>query len=183
MWAESTLKSLQRRLDLIERAAAYRGRPRERMVAIGEADELYIRLYPHHYRAIQTLRVASHLGRTVPGREDAFEKSEKRLIVLLSDVISDGLREGDLWLGKTRTAGELALTIWSLAVGTRSLMDSRIGMWWLGLEDSLRLAQTTSDILMDAIGWRPLSDEWDYAATRQRIAELLSPPDLKQASG
>ena len=183
MWAESTLKSLQRRLDLIERAAAYRGRPRERMVAIGEADELYIRLYPHHYRAIQTLRVASHLGRTVPGREDAFEKSEKRLIVLLSDVISDGLREGDRWLGNTRTAGELALTIWSLAVGTRSLMDSRIGMWWLGLEDSLRLAQTTSDILMDAIGWRPLSDEWDYTATRQRIAELLSPPDLKQVSG
>jgi hypothetical protein len=178
MWAESTLKSLRRRIEMIERASAFRGRPRERMLAMGEADELYFRLYPHHYRAMQTVRIASQLGRSVPGREDAIEQCEKRLIALLSDVIGDGLRDGDLWLGTTRSAGELAFTIWAMAVGTRSLMDSKVVMWRLGVEDSLRLARETTDILLDAIGWRPLSDEWDYVATRERIARELFAAEL-----
>lgn len=173
MWAESTLKSLQKRLEMIERAAVFKGRPRERMIAIGEADEIYFRLYPHHYRAMQTVRIVSQVGRRVPAREDAVEKYERQVIVLLSNVIADGLANGDLWLGRTRGAGELAFMVWALAVGTRSLLDTKVVMWRLGIEDGRRLAQETTDLLLDALGWRPLSDEWDYAGTRRRIAEDL----------
>jgi hypothetical protein len=171
---------LQKRLEMIEHAGAFRGRPRERMIAIGEADELYLRLYPHHYRAMQTVRIASQLGRSVPAREDEVEKYEKQVIVLLSDVIAEGLRNGDLWLGRTRGSGELAFMIWALAVGTRSLLDSKVVMWRLGIDDSRRLGQETTDLLLDALGWRPLSDEWDYAATRKRIAQEVFAAELNE---
>ena len=66
MLAEVTLKSLCKQIELFERAAAYDDRPRIRLVALGEAEELYYRLYPHHYRALQTIRIASQLARPSP---------------------------------------------------------------------------------------------------------------------
>lgn len=181
MWAASTLKSLRRRVELIERAAAFPGRTRERMIAMVEADDVYFRLHPHHYRALQTVRIASLLGRSVPSREDAVEKCERRLIILLSDVIGDGLKLGDLWLGRTRNPGELAFTVWALAFGTRSLMDTKAAIWRVSAEEGLRLARETTDVLLDAIGWEPFSHEWDYTATREKIAGELFDFELEEA--
>src|SRR5580692_12527778 len=42
-------QAVECRLDLFRRAAAMRGRTRERMTAIGAAAELFFELYPHHF--------------------------------------------------------------------------------------------------------------------------------------
>ncbi len=181
MWAASTLRSLRRRVEMIERAAGFPGRTRERMIAMVEADDVYFRLHPHHYRALQTVKIASLLGRSVPNREDAVEKCEKRLIILLSDVIGEGLKVGDLWLGRARSPGELAFTVWALAFGTRSLMDTKAAIWRVSAEEGIRLARETTDVLLDAIGWEPFSHQWDYAVTRERIAEEMLDFEMQEA--
>ncbi|HOJ56016.1 MAG: hypothetical protein WBL15_00785 [Phycisphaerae bacterium] len=59
MLADTPLRSLCKQKELFERAARYEGRPRERVVALGEAEELCFRLSPHHQRALQTIRSSS----------------------------------------------------------------------------------------------------------------------------
>ncbi len=173
MLTDGTLKSLCTQMELFERAAGYRGRSRERVVALSEAEELYFHLYPHHYRALQTVRVASQLGRLIARRDDPINRCESRLISLLMNVILDAMRKGDLRLWERQSPSELAFTLWSLAFGTRALMDTGVATRQLGIADGFRAARDATGLLLDAIGWIPHSNEWDYAATRRKIREEL----------
>jgi hypothetical protein len=173
MWAEATLKSLCQQIELFERAAAFEGRPRERMVALGEAEELYFRLRPHHYRAIQAVRVVSQMGKVGSRREDYCQHCESRLISLLMHILLDGVQSGDLRLRDGQRPEELAFTIWVIAFGARALMDSRVATLQLGVGDGVQIAGDMTTVLLDALGWQPLSTETDYRVLRQRIRSEL----------
>lgn len=173
MLSEGTLQSLCKQIELFDRAAAYPGRPREKIVALEEAEELYFRLYPHHYRALQTIRIASQLGRLMTNRTDPIQKCESRLISLLMRIMLEALRAGDLQLRDHQRPSELAFTLWSLAFGARALMDTGVATKQLGLEDGFRVARDATELLLDALGWLPLSGEWDYAESRTRIRDTL----------
>ncbi len=182
MLAEATLKSLCKQIELFERAAAYDGRPRERVVALGEAEELYYRLYPHHYRALQTLRVASQIGRLTAGREDPISHCESRLLSLLVGAIHDAARNGDLKLREGQSPGELAFTMWVLAFGARALMDTRVATRQLGVTNGFQVAREAIEMLMDALGWEPLCRDWDYGRTRDRIRTVLFRDEWSQVA-
>ncbi len=173
MLEEGSMKWLSKQVQMFEHAAAYAGRPRERIIALGEAEEAYFRLYPHYYRALQTLRVASQLGRLVPGQRDPAQKCESRLIAILMGVILDGLDCGDLKLRERQRPTELAFTLWSLAFGTRALMDTVVASRQLGIDDGFRVTRDSTSMLLDAIGWHPLSTDWDYSKTREHIRQGL----------
>ncbi len=173
MLVDATLKSFCRQAELFERAAAYNGRPRERLVALGEAEEVYYRLYPHHYRALQTVRIASQLGYSPRQRDEPLRQCESRLVSRLTRVILDAVHIRDLWLRAPQMSDELAFTIWILAFGTRALMDTRVAKEQLGVSDGVRVARESLDLLLDGLGWQPLSTEWDYEATRDDIRRSL----------
>ncbi len=180
MLAEGTLKSLSKQLELFERAAGFNGRPREKVVALGEAEELYFRLYPHHYRALQTIRIASQLGRIADTRKDPIHKCESRLISLLMNIILEALNNGDLRLRGEQRPTELVFTIWSLAFGARALMDTGVATRQLGIADGFRVVRDATELLLDALGWEPLSPEWDYEKIRQRIRDELFATEWEQ---
>lgn len=173
MLAEATLKSLCKQIELFERAATYKGYPRERIVALGEAEELYYHLCPHHYRALQTIRVASQIGKPTAKREDPFQRCESRLLSLLVNIILDAVQCGDLELRDNPRPEEIAFTIWVLAFGTRALMDTKVTTQQLSIHDGLRIGRDATTMLLDAIGFQPLSTEWDYEATRIKIDNEL----------
>ncbi len=182
MLTEGTLNSLCKQIELFERAAKYEGRSREKVVALGEAEELFFRLSPHHYRALQTIRIASQLGRAVRPKDDPIHQCESRLISLLMRIILEGLESGDLSLRKLQRPSELAFTIWSLAFGARALMDTGVATRQLGIRDGFRVARDATTVLLDALGWNPLSSEWDYSQTRQRIQTTLFAPEHGELS-
>lgn len=159
--------------ELFERAAGYPGSPREKVVAMGEAEELFFRLCPHHYRALQTIRVAGHLGRMVNGAESPIQACESQLIALLMRIILQAVKSGDLRLRGQQRPPELAFTLWSLAFGTRALMDTGVATRQLGIRDGFRVARDACELLLDALNWRPLSSDCDYGQVRARIRETL----------
>jgi hypothetical protein len=173
MLSAATLKSLCKQIEFFERAARYEGRPREKVVALGEAESVYFHLYPHHYRALQTIRIASQLGRLAAYPNDPLHHCESRLISLLMNILLEALQNGDLQLRERQRPGELAFTLWSLAFGTRALMDTGVATRQLGIEDGFRASREASDLLLDALRWAPTSDEQDYAAVRKHVRESL----------
>ncbi|MBN1491266.1 MAG: hypothetical protein JXA69_15240 [Phycisphaerae bacterium] len=177
------LDSLCKQIELFERANRYNGRSRERVVALGEAEELYFRLYPHHYRALQTIRIASQLGRMASSSEDRVYRCESQLISILMRIILDGLKAGDLNLKHHQRPSELAFTLWSLAFGARALMDTGVATHQLGIEDGFRVARDATELLLDALQWAPLSTEWDYGKTRSGVRKLLFGPEWQTLGG
>jgi hypothetical protein len=173
MLSDGTLKSLCKQIELFERAARFDGRPRERIVALGEAEEVFFCLYPHHYRALQTIRIASQLGRLASARTDPVYRCESRLIAILMNTLLDALHAGDLKLREYQRPAELAFTLWSLAFGTRALMDTGVATRQLGIEDGFRVSRDMTELLLDALGWLPFSQDWDYGSVRRQVRDVL----------
>lgn len=51
-------QSMRRRVELFDRAGRFAGRPRERMTAVGVAEEYFFRHHPHNYRSEQIIKLA-----------------------------------------------------------------------------------------------------------------------------
>jgi hypothetical protein len=168
-----TLEALAKQVELFERAAAYAGYPREKLVALGEAEELYFRMHPRHYMAQQTMRMATQIGRLVRMGEDPFGHSDRCLISLLMRITLEELRGGGLRLRDQHRPTELVFTLWSLASGTRSLIGTGVINRQLGVNNGFNVARDATEMLLDALGWMPLSHEWDYEETRKRIRQEL----------
>jgi hypothetical protein len=171
--ADGVLETLRRQVEFFERASTFDGRSRERVVALAQAEELYSRLYPHHYRAMQTIRVASQLERLTTGPDDQIGRCESRLLSLLMEQILDALRVGDLELHGSQRPSELVFALWSLAFGARALIDTGVATRELGIRDGVKAARDATDLLLDALHWMPLSSQWDYRQTRRRVREVL----------
>lgn len=165
------LETLARQIELFERAAAYPGHPREKIVALGEAEEIYFRLHPRHYLTQQTLRMASHISQLVRTGENPIGLFDRRLISLLMQITLDALRHGQPLLGIGRRPTEMVFMLWSLASGTRALMGTGVINHQFGIDDAFGIARDASEMLLDALGWAPLTSEWDYDETRRRIRE------------
>ena len=56
-------QTMERRLELFRRAAAFRGRSRERITAVGAACELFFQLYPDHIHIEHTIRISFNQGK------------------------------------------------------------------------------------------------------------------------
>jgi hypothetical protein len=91
----------------------------------------------------------------------------------LMRIILDGLQCGDLRLRDYQRPTEVAFPLWALAFGTRALMDTQVATPHLGIDDGWRVANDATELLLDALEWAPLSAEWDYARTRERIRNEL----------
>jgi hypothetical protein len=178
MLVQKTLRALNVLTDLFERAASFEGRPRERLMAVVEAEEQFFRLHPYHYRALQLVRVASQLAHPAE-RRDSLARCESRRMALLTGIIGDAARCGDLVLQAERRPADLAFILWSLAFGTRALMNTQVATTQLGIRDGFETAREFADELMDTLGWRPLSTEWDYGAVRLRIQHELFRRDVR----
>ena len=179
MLVHKTLRALSVLTDLFERAASFDGRPRERLLALIEAEELFFRLHPYHYRALQLIRIASQLTRP-PRRRDSLARCESRRITLLTTIIGDAVRSSDLVLALERRPEDLAFMLWSLAFGTRALMNTQVAVSQLGICDGFETARGFADDLLDALGWQPLACDWDYEKTRLRVRREIFPEQARR---
>jgi hypothetical protein len=180
MLIKETLQTIGKQTELFDRALTLPGRPRERMVALCEAENLYFLLFPHHCRAMQIIRIASQLTRGASLRYDTVRRCETRLNSLLMKVIHDGIQVGDLTLALSHEPEELAFVLWALAFGTRALLDTPTSARPGGNRSGIRVGHDVVDMLLDSLGWRPLSTEWDYDATRNRIRTGIFAEEWKQ---
>jgi len=67
---------------------------------------------------------------------------------------------------------QLIFGLWSMYFGGLFLMSSDIDLKRKGgVTEPMNALRRASAALLDGFGWRPLSAEWDYDATRERVAK------------
>lgn len=180
MLVESTLHELDQLHAFFDRAATFAGHTRERLVALGEAEEVFYRLYPYHYRALQVVRIASQLGKPLPGQHRAHSACESRLMAHVMDILAEATHGPDLTLDDDQSPGEFAFTLWALAFGTRALMNTTVATQQLGIVDGFAASRQATDTMLDAVGWHPLSRHWSYRGTRRRVRTEVFPDEWRE---
>lgn len=170
---ELGLRCQRELLSFLRKASAFPGRPRERMVAIGEI----IRHYADRYA--DDLRISNFSGTDIVLEKVSVHLQEqhaaldKQIFDLVQAVINDAERQGDLVFRPGMTAQTLAFSLIALIDGLALALRGSIPLAQVGITDPIDALYKSVHVLFDGYGWRPLYDEWDYKGTEHRIASTV----------
>lgn len=173
-------QALESRLAMFRRAAAFRGRPRERMMAIGQAKEAFVRLYPHHFQVEQVIRLSSVWEKASPERRESTRICDTACMGAVGGIVRDAVVAGDLQLPPDVAPEHVVFGLWTMAFGAFTLLASGAALDELGIAEPLVALRQNYNRLLDGYGWRPLSGELDQPATIERINREVLAEEMQQ---
>jgi len=166
------LKSHRRRIELFQRIDGFDARPRERMVARGEAVAI---LYPEFFN-IELLHFAECVrDRVSSGPRDQMRELNRIEHEMSLRIVQDAVACGDLVLPAKITPEEVIYTLFMLVAGVLGSVGVAVSIAEVGINDVVRVMRRSGSVVLDGYGWRPLSAEWDYRKTMRRIYGELFP--------
>jgi AcrR family transcriptional regulator len=170
---ELAIESVELRLELYRRVARWEARPRERIVACGEVTCL---LYPRHVLPHVYGLSYSERAKKTDARLERLRALQREDDALTMTLAKEAVDAGDLELRFGLTLEETLFALHSL---TQGILE-RVGSLPLppGVDDPRVVLRRAGGRLLDGLGWRPLSSEWDYRATMRRIYDEVFPPRL-----
>lgn len=177
------IETTQKRTDLFQRAAAFQGNSRERLLAIGIAAELFVRLHPDHFRVEHIIRSASIWEKTSEKRQCTMRSCEGRCMSVVGGVVRDAIAHGDLKLPPDTTAEDLVFGLWAMSFGSFSIITTSDQLEQLGIRDPYAAFRLNIMRMIDGFGWAPLSTEYDYEQSWDRIREEVFPDEFRQIDG
>jgi AcrR family transcriptional regulator len=173
-------QTTERRLDLFRRAAAFRGRSRERITAVGAAAELFFQLCPDHIQIEHTIRISSIREKASDQRRLLLESCEARCSEVVRGVIRDAVAAGDLELSPDFGVEDLAFGLWSITFGGYSIAATSPSLGNLGIHEPLLAIRGNCNRLLDGAGWKPLSSEMDLWPLVERIKREVFAAEFAQ---
>lgn len=180
MIAGVLIRTMEARERLFVKAATFRGRSRERMTAIGVADQVHALCYPDHERIERITKVESIWDKASEERRRRFQMRDNNCLATVHGIVRDGLASGDLKLPKGLTDESLVFGLWSMAVGAHTLIVFGIIPDMLTPEDPIQMLNRNYQVFLDGYQWQPLSTEWDYASTVTRVRTELFADELRE---
>lgn len=173
------IESMERRVELFLRAEKFVGRSRERMLAIGVADEIFARLETHHYRSEFIIKLANLQDRASAKRREMLDQLESNCFGCVVRIVKSGVDCGEL--PSRIDPRELVYSVFTMALGTHMTSLNYCPMLKeFEIHDPIKVLLNGIHILMDGFGWKPLRDEWDYSVTYQRICSEIFSKEFEQ---
>lgn len=167
-------RALKERAEFFERALTFNGRSRERARAVGFACCHFANVYPDYFSVELMLKSQSFWEKADEARQHQYGMQGGRCFRVVHRIVTEGLQAGDLPPGKM-SPEQIVFGIASTAMGSHIMSrNSHISMM-AGVDDPLKTLCQNVDLVLDGLGWKPLSGEWDYAATDHRIKKDLFP--------
>jgi AcrR family transcriptional regulator len=162
-------KALEKRCELFRRGAAFRGKTRERMHAIGMGAEIFLGLYPHYFHLEQLVRLPSLWEKTSENRRAFMQVGEAQCKGIVGGVARDAVACGDLALPPGATPEMVVFGLWSISFGANIIIQSGTSLDDLGLADPMEALRMSQMMLLDGYGWRPLTADYPYAEADERL--------------
>lgn len=176
-------RSRKQRLGFITRGAAFDGRPRERMLGVGVASELHARLYPDDVRIWEIMNAESIIEKIPASRQPDLRALDVATLEVVIKLVQDAVDCGDLDLGADHSCEDVTFGFWTIADGGFAAILGGAPLDHLRFRDPYAAIFTNCHVLGDGYGWRPLSTEWDYNATYERIRREVFPKESELAYG
>jgi AcrR family transcriptional regulator len=176
-------ESVEKQQELVERAAMFRGRPRERMLAIGEATELFALLHADDARIFHVMSGEAIIQKASDKSVWRMRAAANRTVSIMNGILRDAVAQGDLVFDQERRAEDLVYHMWLLGDAGKASASSWMPPSEMGVSNPFTSIIRSTQILGDAYGWKPLSTEWDYEETRARIHREVFPAEMRRMHG
>lgn len=173
-------EALDARVRMFRRAAAFRGRPRERMAGVGLAAELFAQLYPHHLHVEQVVRLNSVWEKASEKRRTLMRMCETQCMGTVGGIVRDAVAVGDLALPAGIEPEHVVFGLWAMNYGAQAFASSGETLAEIGIADPLKSLRDNCNHLLDGYGWKPLTSELDYDNCQARIAAEVFPHEAAQ---
>lgn len=172
------VESMERKADWFTRAASFQGRHRERMMAIGVSEELFVRLNPQYFHTEQIIRMSLMSERASDERYSELFGKERSCFTSVLSIVNAGIESGDLTLPSQMVAPDVVFALWSHCFGAYSLMHTaRDVLAAAGVTQVFTNVRQSCHAILDGFGWRPLSTEWDYDESYRGILREVFPQE------
>ena len=165
--------------ELFNRAIAFEGKPREKILALNFAYQLYGRLQPTLSLAVLTARTPAFAEKTSPERSALMQQTDMRITLRVYAVFQDAIRAGDLTLNDDLTVEAVSFMCWAQAFGSSALMGTARDLTAVSRISSLNIPLLSAGVMLDGLGFRPLSTEWDYSQSWERIGRECFAQELE----
>ena len=176
-------ESVEVQRALVERAGTFRGRPRERMAAVGVATQLFAVLHADDSRIFQIVNGEAIFQKASEKSIWGLQRCGLRTVDVMLGIIRDAIAQGDLTLPAGHTAEDIIYILWLLGEGGKAAPHTWLPPQDLGIESPFAAVIKTGQVLADGYGWRPLSTEWDYTATIERVWREVFPAEQRKVLG
>jgi len=180
--AELACRVLHGKAVFVERGANSKGRPRERLVAVGEAAMLFSRLYPEDMRIMQILQSQVLMRKAPQKLRERVRAQDCRVLDAVGGVVRDAVKNGDLARDRFAEPAieELAFGICCVIDGGHSRIVRYASSEDSAVADPYRALSQTLDLLADGCGWRLLSSECNYGDVRERVCATVFQEELRR---
>jgi len=166
-------QALRERAELFERAIKFAGRTRERVRAIGCACCQFAIAHPDFFHVELMLKSVSFWEKASEERRHMHSIQSSRVFRAVSGVIQEALSNGDL--PSRYRPEEISFSLVAVTIGSHIAGVQHDIQTMCAVEDAIAASRTNQDIVCDGLGWKPLSNDFDYAATDQRIRTEIFP--------
>ena len=165
-------QSTGKQIAYLERAITFEGRPREVLHGIQSLNSGVLFESVRDAVLLHTNRIRSF---ATPERQKLLDTYEERRIEIIAQIIRDAVAIGDLELPHRTNEYELQITIMSTQLGGLVLQESDspvMGKWLKKINFSHGMF---GRIILDGMGWHPLSSEMRYSETVKRFYQEVFP--------
>jgi AcrR family transcriptional regulator len=167
-------RALKERADFFERALKFRGLSRERISAVGFACCHFAKAYPDYYNVEMMLKSLSFWEKADETRQHEYGMQGGRCFRVMHRLVNDGLQEGNLLPGRLPPE-QIVFAVASIAIGSHIMGRNTHALMMAGIDDPLKALCQNVNLLLDGLGWKPLSTEFDYDAVDRRIKKEIFP--------
>ena len=154
------------------KAMGFNGTLREKALAIHYAYQLYSRLHPTLFQVVLVSKAPGVRDKTSEKRIECMDKLEDQINNLTDSMFIHAMQQGEI-TNPNVTAETASFANWAMSFGTLALSNSAAEATIVSRLDQDFVLLNNINFLLDGIGWQPLSSEWDYADSWQRIAQYL----------
>lgn len=168
-----SVASLQRLAGQFQFAATFVGHSRERALALHHAYSEFSATEPTLFLCLLSAATPGVTEKSSAARILLRQQLEAALLASCQTVLADAVNDGSLQLPAGVVLPQCAFINWALAFGCNAL--------WLPLRQSGLFANlqveevnlSSINMLLDGMGWRPLSVDWNYQDSWQRIGQMF----------
>jgi AcrR family transcriptional regulator len=167
------IKSLRKELSLFRQAQTFEGNLREKCLALLYAYQLHAHQNPTLFMCVLCAKTPAVMEKASPERLQTQDQLSKEVIDFCDNLFAQAMTDGVLALAPDVGQDSLTFALWAMAFGTNALMVSAGEIESISRLDHRFTQLNHANLLLDGMGWQPLSSEWDYKQTWMRIESEL----------
>lgn len=176
--AALAIEALSRELPILRAALGFNGSSREKCIAMHAGYSIFSQMEPILAMCVLVSRTPAVTEKSAPERLARLNALEEVAVATGDSFVNFGVESGDLVLPKGVTCDTIVFANWAMGFGTNALAQNAQHSTCVSRQLSSNVVLQNINFLLDGMGWKPLSTEFDYAKTWDRARKELFSKEL-----